>query len=156
VGTAEKIKVFWFFSSEKNILPYPSWSFPRMLKRSLLLFATLCATAHAAPLQVDATGCLHVSKTGPSGTCTTPSSLTIDLENTCKIPIKAQLCLRGANHLWVACAAEESLAPQKHFFQSSCDSDGDYTYWGCSQLTVTGKCGGDDLIGKATNAPKPK
>jgi hypothetical protein len=110
------------------------------------------SAGRAAELAVDATGCLRVVKTSPSGTCASQSSLQVDLANNCKFRIRAQLCLRGANHLWVACEAKDTLAPKEHFFESSCDSDGDYTYWGCSRFAGSGeKCGGDGLVGKATN-----
>jgi len=129
-----------------------------MRNRISAILLVLCTSSAglAAPITVDATGCLHVSKTGPSATCTTKSSLTVELDNTCKMPIKAQLCLRGGNHLWSTCAVQDSLAPQKHFYQTSCDSDGDYTYWGCSQVKAAGTCGGDNLVGKASNAVKAK
>jgi hypothetical protein len=108
--------------------------------------------AQASTLQVDSTGCLHVTKTGPSETCTTDKSLTVDLINTCKFTIRAQLCLRGADHLWVACEPRLNMGPKEHLFQSSCDSDGAYTFWGCAHYSDTsGNCGGDKLVGKASN-----
>lgn len=127
--------------------------------RTALILACL---AMAAPIRasatspvVNATGCLHVNKTGPSATCKTPSSLTVVLENTCKYPIRVQVCLRGADHLWVECADSNSLPPKDTLVGNSCDSDGNYTYWGCAKFTDnSGKCGGDDLVGKATNIEK--
>jgi hypothetical protein len=119
------------------------------------LAAIAASPAFAADLAVDATGCLHISATGASGTCDAKSkSLKVELTNTCKTPVRAQVCVRGANHLWAACATSEKLAAGEKFFGSSCDSDGDYTYWGCSQTSGTGSCGGTDLVGKAANTTK--
>jgi hypothetical protein len=127
-----------------------------LLVMSAFLFAGLAiGPAVAADIAVDATGCLHISDTGASGTCDTKSkSLKVEVANGCKTPVRAQICLRGANHLWVSCASSEKLAPGEKFFGSSCDSDGDYTYWGCSQTSGSGVCGGSDLVGKATNTQK--
>jgi hypothetical protein len=101
---------------------------------------------------VDATGCLAPTRTGAASTCTHAGSLSVTLKNTCKFAIRVQLCLRGANHLWVACTDSQSVPPGNMLEGSTCDSDGAYTYWGCSKFTeASGKCGGNDLIGKATN-----
>jgi len=108
--------------------------------------------AAAATLPVDASGCLHLVKTGPSGTCDPKSkSMKIEMENTCKAPVRAQICLRGADKLWVDCATKDLLAPKEQFFAASCNATGDYTYWGCSKVTGPGACGGENLVGKATN-----
>ncbi len=106
----------------------------------------------AAPPSVDATGCLKPVKTGAASTCGTQNSLSVTLKNTCTFAVRAQLCLRGTNHLWVACMDHKSLLAGDTLEGSTCDSDGDYTYWGCSKFTGSGgRCGGDDLIGKASN-----
>jgi hypothetical protein len=119
---------------------------------ALAMFAA--SPVFAETLAVDASGCLHVSE-GPSGTCDPKSkSLKVELTNTCKKPVRAQICMRGASHLWVSCAASDKLAAGDKFFGSSCDSDGDYTYWGCSQTSGSDSCGGADLVGRATNISK--
>jgi len=111
--------------------------------------------AVAATLPVDATGCLHVVQSGKSGVCSPEkSSLKIELTNGCKVPVRAQLCLRGASHVYAACATKDQLAPGDNLIGYSCDADGDYTYWACTRTTGPGNCGGDGLVGKATNAPK--
>ncbi len=120
-----------------------------------VLFLLAAPAAFAAAMEVDATGCLSITKSGPSATCTTKSSLNVELTNTCKIPIRAQLCLRGGSHLWVQCASADSLAPKQTFFANTCDADGAFTYWGCSKFSATsGNCGGNGLVGKSTNASK--
>jgi hypothetical protein len=124
------------------------------------LFCVCCASGISAalpsfaaePPAVDATGCLTPSRTGAASTCATPASLSVTLTNTCKFAVRMQLCLRGSNHLWVECVDSNSLAADHVLEGSTCDSDGGYTYWGCSKFTdASGKCGGNDLIGKATN-----
>jgi hypothetical protein len=133
---------------------------PRQFGVHLLIpsiFAALFAghAASAETLAVDATGCLHVVRTGPSGTCDAQSkSMRIELENACKRPVRAQICLRGPNKLWVDCVTDDSVAPGGHFFGGSCNTSGDYTYWGCSKVSGSSACGGNDLTGKAINAPK--
>ena len=117
-----------------------------------VLFCAASGSAARADMLVDSTGCLHVNKTGPAENCTTKKSLSVDLTNTCSVPIRAQLCLRGADHLWVACESRLTMAPKDHLFQFTCDSDGDYTFWGCAHFSDrSGNCGGNDLVGKATN-----
>jgi hypothetical protein len=65
-----------------------------------------------------------------------------------------QICLRGPNKLWADCATKDHLAANEHFFGASCNTTGDYTYWGCSDVSGKGACGGNDLVGKATNLSK--
>jgi hypothetical protein len=123
---------------------------------SIVAIAVFAASpGFAADLAVDASGCLEVSVAGPSATCDAKAkSLKVELKNTCKRPVRAQICMRGASHLWVNCSTNDNLATGEKFFGSTCDSDGDYTYWGCSQISGNGSCGGADLVGKATNVPK--
>ncbi len=129
---------------------------PRHFGFDLLILAIFALQpATAAPLAVDASGCLRLVKTGPSGTCDPKSkSMKIEMENTCKTPVRAQICLRGADKLWVDCATKDVLAPKEQFFAASCNATGDYTYWGCSKVSGNGTCGGENLVGKATNLPQ--
>jgi hypothetical protein len=124
---------------------------------ALALAALLVSNALAAspPLNVDATGCLEVLKSGPAESCKTKDSVNVEMINSCAYPVRAQLCLRGPDHLWVACEAAPSLSPMQHLTKTACASDGAYTYWGCSKFSKTsGKCGGENLVGKATNIAK--
>jgi hypothetical protein len=109
----------------------------------------------AAPLAVDATGCLETIKSAPAKECPLKSSLSIELVNTCAFPVRTQICIRGPNHLYAVCEVRKSVSPMEHVAKATCDTDGTYTFWGCSQFSAaSGNCGGDDLIGKSTNLPK--
>jgi hypothetical protein len=115
-----------------------------------VVFGAACAAA--APMSVDATGCLQALKSAPAENCPTKGSLALEIVNTCAFPVRMQVCVRGSNHLYASCENRASLSPMEHVSRSTCNSDGAYTFWGCSKFSAqSGNCGGDDLVGKASN-----
>jgi hypothetical protein len=108
--------------------------------------------AGAEPMPVDATGCLQAIKSAPAENCPAKSSLALEIVNTCAFPVRMQLCIRGTNHLYAACENRASMSPMEHLSRATCSSDGAYTFWGCSKFSAkSGNCGGDNLVGKASN-----
>jgi hypothetical protein len=111
--------------------------------------------AAAAPMSVDATGCLQAIKSAPAENCPAKTSLSLEIVNTCAFPVRMQLCIRGTNHLYADCDNHASLSPMEHVSRSTCNSDGAYTFWGCSKFSAkSGNCGGDNLVGKVSNVTK--
>ncbi len=119
------------------------------------LLGELPAIAASAPLVVDATGCLQVIKGAPAENCAAKQGLSVELVNTCSYAVRAQLCLGGPDHKWIACEARASMSPMEHVSRATCDTDGNYIFWGCSAASAaTGRCGGDKLVGKSTKDTK--
>jgi hypothetical protein len=120
-----------------------------------VVLSAFCAVAAAAPMSVDATGCLEAIKSAPADNCPAKSGLSIEMVNTCAYAVRVQLCVRGTNHLYASCENRASMSPMERLKRATCDSDGAYTFWGCSKFTAkSGNCGGDNLVGKASNIPK--
>ncbi len=106
----------------------------------------------ANSLAVDATGCLKVTRETTGDVCNSKTSLSVELTNNCVFPVRAQLCLRGPDHQWVSCGSGLRMLPYQVFVQSTCYSDGGYTYWGCSKFAGSeDACGGNGLVGRLNN-----
>jgi hypothetical protein len=96
----------------------------------------------------DANLCISVKEQTRGTRCGSPSSMYVEIQNTCSQPVKLRLCLRRADGKW-SCGSKSHAEPRETLSNFVCDSAGRYETAGCLVSSVQGKrfrngnCGGD-------------